>query len=133
MARIRALAAIAAVALVAAGCGSSSDDTKTTSGSAPATGGGKLSNLVPESVKKEGKIVVATDASYPPFELYGPDNKTIVGLDPDLGKELGKVLGVEFEFKATGFDSIIPGLAAGRFGLGMSSMTVNAQRAKVVD
>jgi ABC-type amino acid transport substrate-binding protein len=38
------------------------------------------------------------------------DQKTIVGLDPDLLGKLGEELGVEIRFARASFDSIIPGL-----------------------
>jgi polar amino acid transport system substrate-binding protein len=133
---IRAVAVLAAIAAPLAGCGS--DDSgaaasSNASGKAKHASNKQLAAQVPADVRKAGKIVVATDASYPPFELYGQDNKTVVGMDPDLGKAIGGLLGVNFEFRAAGFDSIIPGLSSHRFGLGMSSMTVTKEREKVVD
>jgi polar amino acid transport system substrate-binding protein len=129
---IRVVIALAAIAVPVAGCGSDDSGASDTS-NAKAASNTALAAQVPDDVRKAGKIVVATDASYPPFELYAADNKTVVGLDPDLGKAIGDLLGVDFEFHAAGFDSIIPGLSSGRFGLGMSSMTVTKEREHVVD
>ncbi|MFC0037486.1 transporter substrate-binding domain-containing protein [Actinomadura rayongensis] len=85
------------------------------------------------SIASAGKIIVATDPSYAPNEFYSSDNKTMIGLDLDLGKALGKKLGVEFAFQKAGFDAIIPGIKAGTYQLGMSSFTDNKDREKTVD
>jgi ABC-type amino acid transport substrate-binding protein len=80
-----------------------------------------------------GTITVASDASYAPIESFAKDNKTIIGLDPDLGAALGRVLGVKFKFINTSFPGIIAALKAKRFDIAMSSMTDNTDREKVVD
>ncbi len=54
-------------------------------------------------------------------------------MDPDLGKALGAVMGVKVKFVNTTFDGIIPGLAAGKFDVGMASFTDTKERQKVVD
>lgn len=77
-------------------------------------------------------IKVATDAEYAPDE-FESTNHTIIGWDPELGEALAKVLGVKFQFVNTAFDSIIPGLQAGRYNMAMSSMGPFPYRVKVVD
>lgn len=137
--RARSLAAVAAAAaLVLAGCGGSSNgggsgDSGGESVSSGIKKDSKLAAMVPDSVKSDGKVVVATDPSYAPMELVAKDGQTIVGVDPDLGKALGKILGVDFQFQKSTFDGIIPGLASGKFELGMSSFTDTKKREKVVD
>jgi polar amino acid transport system substrate-binding protein len=88
---------------------------------------------LPAAIKAAGVITIATDASYAPVESFAKDNKTIVGIDPDLGAAIGKELGVKVKFTNTGFDGIIPALAAGRFDMAMSAMTDNTTRQKTVD
>ena len=48
-------------------------------------------------------------------------------------KAIGDELGVKVEFKNATFDAIIPGLADGRYDLGMSSFTDTKEREKMVD
>lgn len=50
------------------------------------------------TVKIKSKLTVAADAPYPPSEFIGPDGHTVVGMDPDLGHALGKVMGVNVNF-----------------------------------
>jgi polar amino acid transport system substrate-binding protein len=93
----------------------------------------KLNAMLPANIKGAGKFAVATDPAYAPNEFFDTDNKTIIGFDVDLGKALGKKLGVEFAFDKAGFDAIIPGISSGKYNLGMSSFTDNKEREKTVD
>jgi polar amino acid transport system substrate-binding protein len=140
---VRALTCVlAAAALAAAGCGSSSDDSSTTP-AAPAsttadTGASSgpdatAAAKVPEAIKAKGTLTVAADASYAPNEFIGKDGKTVEGMDVDLADALAAKLGLKAKVVNAGFDGIIPGLAAGKFDLGMSSFTDTKEREKTVD
>jgi ABC-type amino acid transport substrate-binding protein len=89
---------------------------------APGCGGAKDAN----------RIVVATEAAYPPMESKAPDG-TIVGFDPDLLRAVGREVGLEVEFIDQTFDGILPGLAQGKYDAAVSSMTITEERAKNVD
>jgi polar amino acid transport system substrate-binding protein len=78
-------------------------------------------------------LKVATDATYPPMESIAANGHTVVGVDVDLGHALGKVMGIQFNFVNASFDTIIPGLQSGKYGLGMSAFTDTKAREKVVD
>jgi polar amino acid transport system substrate-binding protein len=88
---------------------------------------------VPASIKSKGALTVAADASYPPNEFVGPDGKTVVGMDADLMKALGDVMGLKVKMVNQTFDSIIPGLASGKYDVGASSFTDTKEREKTVD
>ncbi|BEP11838.1 hypothetical protein acdb102_01490 [Acidothermaceae bacterium B102] len=123
-----AAAATSAVAAATSAAGSAAAPTSAAGSAAAASAVG-----LPASIKSAGVIKIATDASYAPVESFAKDNKTIVGLDPDLGAALGKELGVKVVFTNTSFDGIIPALAAGRYDMAMSAMTDNTDREKTVD
>jgi polar amino acid transport system substrate-binding protein len=134
------LAVLALVAVLAAGCGGSSKKAATTTTSAtttsttistPATDS-TIAAQVPAKFKSK-TLTVATDATYAPNEFIGSNGTSIEGMDPDLGKALGAVMGVKVKFVNTSFDGIIPGLASGKFDLGMASFTDTKERQKVVD
>src|SRR5213075_302848 len=76
---------------------------------------------------------VAADASYAPNEFIGSNGKTVEGMDADLAKALASVMGLKADVKNQTFDSIIPGLSAKKYDLGMSSFTDTKAREKVVD
>jgi polar amino acid transport system substrate-binding protein len=128
---LRATIAAAAAAAVLAGCGSS--DKSSTSADVSASKSSTVASEVPAAVKKKGTLVIAADATYAPNEFIAPDGKTVVGMDPDLGKALGEVMGVKVRFENQTFDSIIPGLAAHKYDVGMSSFTDTKEREKTVD
>jgi polar amino acid transport system substrate-binding protein len=124
------------VVLALAGCGSSnSSSTSSTSSAASTTPGtdSKVAALVPAAVKSSGTLSVAADASYAPNEFVGSDGKTVEGMDADLAKALASVMGLKADVKNQTFDSIIPGLAAKKYDLGMSSFTDTLARQKVVN
>jgi polar amino acid transport system substrate-binding protein len=90
-----------------------------------------IADLLPAKYRG-ATLTVATDAEYAPDE-FETANHTIVGWDPDLGLAVGKVLGVNIRFANVQFDSIIPGLQAGRYNFAMSSMGAYPYRVKLVD
>ncbi len=132
-------------AAVIAGCGSSKSSTTTATSSASGSSGTSTSSstassgadakvvaLVPASIKSKGTLTVASDASYAPNEFIGPDGKTVVGMDADLSKALAAVMGLKANVVNATFDTIIPGLAAGKYDMGASSFTDTKAREKVV-
>jgi polar amino acid transport system substrate-binding protein len=126
------LAALALVALAIVGCGSSKSSSPTTSTGA-AAGGGKLASELPAKYKSKGELTVAADATYAPDEFIGPDGHTVEGMDADLAQAIAGQLGTKAKVANATFDSIIPGLAAGKYDLGMSSFTDTKVREKTVD
>jgi polar amino acid transport system substrate-binding protein len=134
------LAASLVVALAIAGCGSSSkSSTGTTSGTATvvsipvATTDATIAGQVPAAIKSKGTLEVGTEAQYAPNEFVAPDGHTIIGMDPDLVTALAKVMGLKASFHNATFESIIPGIQAGRYDLGASSFTDTKEREKSVD
>jgi polar amino acid transport system substrate-binding protein len=133
--------ALLAVSLVAAGCGGDNNNTTTGGGAAnkTATPGinvakdPKIAAEVPKSIASKGTLTVAADATYPPNEFIAPDGHTVIGMDADLAKALAQAMGLKADVKNVTFDAIIPGLAANKYDLGMSSFTVTKEREKTVD
>jgi polar amino acid transport system substrate-binding protein len=125
---------LAATALLAAGCGSSSNGSKSSSSASPtASSVSSIASEVPAAVKSKGKLTVAADATYAPNEFIASDGHTVIGWDADLAKALGQVLGLKVTMVNATFDTIIPGLASGKYDLGMSSFTDTKERQKTVD
>jgi polar amino acid transport system substrate-binding protein len=57
----------------------------------------------------------------------------VVGWDADLANALGQVLGLKINMVNATFDTIIPGLVSGKYGLGISSFTDTKEREQTVD
>ena len=122
--------------LVLAGCGSSNSTSSTattteTSGSNSANAA--IAAQVPAAIKSKGTLTVAADATYAPNEFIASDGHTVVGMDADLMQALGTVMGLKVKMVNATFDTIIPGLAAGKYDVGASSFTDTKEREKTVD
>jgi polar amino acid transport system substrate-binding protein len=82
--------------------------------------------------KKSSKIVIATDATFPPMEMV-EESKAIVGFDIDLMNAAAKAAGFEVEFKNTAWDGIFIGLEGNKYDAVMSSVTITDERKKTMD
>ncbi|MGY1696244.1 MULTISPECIES: ABC transporter substrate-binding protein [unclassified Geodermatophilus] len=126
--------AVLAAVLLAAGCGAAADPAAPDPDAAPAVSvDQRLHAALPEEVRDSGVLTVANDPSYPPASSFGPDGRTIVGFEPDLGAALGDLLGVEVRFEASSFDTLLDDLAEDRFDLVMSAVTDTAEREQQAD
>lgn len=79
-------------------------------------------------IKAKGKITAATEMHYAPFDLL-VDGK-YEGICHDLFTEVAKELGVEVEFLDLPWQSILPGLEAGKFDFVNAPVTITAERLK---
>lgn len=91
-----------------------------------------LEAMVPEDIKKAGKINIAVDIPFPPMAMYSDENRAI-GFDPELGRLLGQKIGVPVSVNQQAFDSVIPSLQAGRNDIIMSGMNDTADRRETLD
>lgn len=78
------------------------------------------------------KIVVATDATWPPMEFVD-ENKNIVGFDIDLMNAIAEKSGFEVEYKNVAWDGIFAGLAAGEYDAIISCVTILPDRQELYD
>ena len=73
------------------------------------------------------KIVVATEAGYPPFNYL--DRKGLpAGFEIELAQEACQRMNAECEFVAVTWDDLVPGLLNKRFDVIMSSLDITAER-----
>jgi len=92
-----------------------------------------IANKLPAAIKNAGVLRVASDASYAPMEYLASDNTTVVGMDADLMKAIGQVLGLQVQITNEGFDGIIAKLQSNTYDVGASSFTDTKAREKVVN
>jgi polar amino acid transport system substrate-binding protein len=107
-----AAVAVGAIAVFAAGCGSSDDST---------TGGGSSGG---------GTLTVASDIPYPPFEQGKAGEYT--GFDIELMEAIAEKLGRTAEFQDTSFETIFRDVAQGKFEAVISAATITPEREKAV-
>ncbi len=130
--RVAAGLVLAVAATLSTGCSGPA-----TTAATPPTDGARFSQALhdrlPRPVQDKGVLRVGTDASYPPLSSFGPDGRTIIGMEPDLALEIGRVLGVRLEFVKTEFGLLLKNVESGRLDLAMSAMTDTPERAKSAD
>ncbi|MDD5702719.1 MAG: basic amino acid ABC transporter substrate-binding protein [Dehalococcoidales bacterium] len=106
--------------LLLAACGTS---TPTTS-AAPAT------SAAPTTPAAATKLLVATDATWPPFEFVNEQSKEIEGMDIDIMKAIAEKADLEIEFVNVAWDPLLAGMAQGMYDAAISSITITEDRAK---
>ncbi len=89
--------------------------------------GGK--KVTVESVQKAGKLVIATSPDFPPFESLAADG-SVEGIEIDIMNLICDELGVELVIEQMDFDSVLPGVQAGKFTVGVSGISVTPAREK---
>lgn len=82
---------------------------------------------------QKGKLMVAMEIGYPPFEYYAEDGTTPLGFDVELGKALAEKLGLEVEFIDTAWDGIFAGLNTNRYDAVISACTITSERKENFD
>ncbi|MGV9559677.1 transporter substrate-binding domain-containing protein [Streptomyces sp. NPDC003522] len=150
---IRGITAATAVATLATGlaaCGGDSDAATTTD--AAASGSvtvGRVSNgaakettlkvsevksisaLLPESVRESGRLVIGSGtlpSGSAPLGYVGGDQKTLTGSEPDLGRLIAAVLGLEPEIKRFTWENLFVGIDSGKVDVALTNVTVTEER-----
>ena len=80
---------------------------------------------------EEGKLIMATNAAFPPYEFYEGD--TIVGIDAEIAQAIAEKLGLELVIDDMEFDSIIEAVKGGKADMGLAGMTVTEERMEIVN
>lgn len=89
--------------------------------------------LLPQSLRDSGILRIAIPTNEPPTQFFVPGTQDMTGVNPDIARLIADGLGMNVEIAVTNFDSIIPGLAADRYDLTVSSMTPTADRLQQLD
>ncbi len=123
---------LSAIFLVAA-CGNT--DKGNTSGSEGEKGNsdaGKKTEDLLTKVQDEGKLVIGTEGTYPPFSFHD-DKGELTGFDVEIAREIAKRLGVEAEFLETQWDAIFAGLDSKRFDMIANQVGIREDRIEKYD
>ncbi len=115
---------LAAALMCAAFTGCSGSDKKTENGGKTESAGKTAADI-----KAAGKLVIATSPDFPPFEELKSDG-SVEGIEIDILNMICKELGVTLEIQQMDFESVLPGVQAGKFDLGVSGITANEERKK---
>ncbi len=82
-----------------------------------------ISSLVPDGIRKDGILRVATDPTYPPLEFLDEQGQ-VQGADIDLVVGIATVLGLEPQFEEEAFTAIPVAVRTGRYELGVAGLTI---------
>lgn len=86
----------------------------------------------PENVdRSKGKLVMATNAEFPPYEFR--EDQEIVGIDIDFAQAICDMLGYELKIKNMDFGAIIPAVQSGKADFGAAGITVTDERKEQID
>ncbi|WP_125702305.1 transporter substrate-binding domain-containing protein [Lacticaseibacillus daqingensis] len=116
MQRLSFLAVLAALLLVAAGCGKSASTSTDTVA----------------QIKKAGVIKIAVFGDLRPYGWIDQSGKR-VGYDLTLARRIAKDLGVKAQFVQVNADGRVDALKAGKVDLVLANFTVTPERKQVVD
>lgn len=145
---ITAATAVTALATGLAACGGESDAATKTDAAGTVTVG-QLSNgaaketelkvsevksisaELPAALKKSGKLVIGSGtlpSGSPPLGFVGDDQKTITGSEPDLGRLVAAVFGLEPEVQRSTWENLFIGLDSGKVDVAFSNVTDTEER-----
>ena len=79
----------------------------------------------------EGKLTMATNAYFRPYEFYEGDK--IVGIDAEIAEAIAAKLGLELVIEDMEFNSIITAVQSGAVDMGVAGMTVTEERRESVN
>lgn len=78
-----------------------------------------------------GTLVVATDATFPPFEYVDEATKDIVGFDIDLMNAIAENANLAISYQNVSWDPLLAGMADCQYDMAISAMTITPERAEV--
>jgi polar amino acid transport system substrate-binding protein len=130
------LLCLALLALGLAACGSSGSDSSSSATTAEASGSteSESESTTAADTSSGETIVAAADPSLLPYNFFaeGSENDW-EGINVDFAAALSKQIGKEIEFTSVPFDSIIPGLQAGRYDIALTGMFDTKEREEVIE
>jgi polar amino acid transport system substrate-binding protein len=73
-------------------------------------------------------VRVATDATWPPFEMVDEASKELIGFDIDLMNAIAEKENLTIEYVNVGFDPLLAGMAQCQYDAAISAMTITEER-----
>lgn len=107
------------------------DDSQVTPDDSQNTPDDTQNGETPDDTADDGKIIMATNAYFQPYEYYEGEN--IVGIDAEIAAAIAEKLGKTLEISDMQFDSILTAVQEGAVDFGMAGMTVTDERLESVD
>jgi polar amino acid transport system substrate-binding protein len=83
-----------------------------------------------EAIKKDGKLIVATEGQFAPFNFF--QGSKLTGFEVEVAEAIAAKMGLKIEWKTIGFDALLTGLQQDRWDLVIASHGITDERAKAV-
>ncbi|MEU9568895.1 ABC transporter substrate-binding protein [Streptomyces massasporeus] len=89
---------------------------------------------VPEKIRKRGTLeLVSSSGSAAPLTFFATDNKTVIGVEPDIASLVADVLGLKPHINSVSWENIFVGLDSAKYDVGFSNITVTEERKEKYD
>jgi polar amino acid transport system substrate-binding protein len=89
-----------------------------------------VSLVLPSCSQEATKVLVVTDATYPPFEYVDEETGDIIGFDIDLMKAIAEKENLEIEFIDERFEPLLEDMAQGKYDAAISAISITEERQK---
>lgn len=73
-------------------------------------------------------ISIATDATFPPFEMVDETTKELIGFDIELMEAVATQAGIQYEFINLPFDPMLAGLSECQYDMAIAAITITDER-----
>ena len=83
-----------------------------------------------DEIKKDGKIIIATEGQFAPFNYF--QGTKLTGFEVEVAEAMAAKMGLKVEWKALGFDALLAGLRQDRWDMVIASHGITEERAKAV-
>ncbi len=85
-----------------------------------------------DALIEPGKLIMCTNASFPPYEMTDDDNN-IIGIDPEIAQAIADKLGLELVIDNIDFDAALLSVQEGRADVMLAGLTYREDRDLVMD
>ncbi|MGV9254422.1 transporter substrate-binding domain-containing protein [Streptomyces sp. NPDC003697] len=93
-----------------------------------------IADEVPEKICKRGTLeIVESSGSAAPLTFFATDNKTVIGVEPDIASLVADVLGLKLHINTVSWENIFVGLDSAKYDVGFSNITVTEERKEKYD
>ncbi|MFJ4623761.1 ABC transporter substrate-binding protein [Streptomyces sp. NPDC088812] len=84
---------------------------------------------VPEKIRDRGTLeIVQSSTSAAPLGFHATDDKTVIGVEPDIAYLVADVLGLKPHINTVSWENIFVGLDSAKYDVGFANITVTEER-----
>ncbi|MGX7673728.1 ABC transporter substrate-binding protein [Plantactinospora sp. DSM 117369] len=93
-----------------------------------------IAATVPEAIRADGKLAVGVSGEgSPPLAFRADDDRTLIGVEPDIAQLVADVLGLELDLQPTSWENLFLVVRSGQNEVGFSNITVTEERKDIYD